>query len=175
MDCHPPAPLISVVPHPAVAAVGLARGTRRARAMSAGVLWALLGAALWGCQSLLIKRGMGAGDPLVASWITVLTGGISACLLSLLLGELGRLQAIEPQHLLLLLLAGLANYTLGRNFFYFGLRRIGAARASPLGAGWVVVAALIAVPLYGEPLTPRLLLGLGLVLGGGLLLVERRQ
>jgi drug/metabolite transporter (DMT)-like permease len=76
---------------------------------------------------------------------------------------------MEGWQLGLLVVAGLANYTLGRSFYYAGIRRIGAARASTLGAAWVVFAALLAVPLFGEPLTPRLVLGLGLVLVGGLL------
>jgi drug/metabolite transporter (DMT)-like permease len=80
---------------------------------------------------------------------------------------------VEPWQLALLILGGIANYSLGRALSYASIRRIGVARMAPLGAAWVVFASLLAVPLFGEPLTPRLLLGLALVFGGGVLLASR--
>ena len=141
--------------------------------MSEGLLWALAGAIIWGFQNVFSKRGMGAGDALVTSWVSVVMGGGLATVAALALGQLPAVGRVEGWHLLLLVLGGIANYNIGRSVSYLSIRRIGVARAAPVGASWVVFAALLAVPLFGEPLTPRLLLGLALVFGGGLLLASR--
>ncbi len=141
--------------------------------MSEGIVWALLAAVCWGFQGVLSKRGMGQTDVLVASWISLVSGAGLALIASAALGQLPTVAQIESGQLALLVVAGVANYTFGRTLYYASIRRIGIARASPLGAAWVVFAALLAVPLFGEPLTPQIGLGLALVFGGGLLLASR--
>ena len=141
--------------------------------MSAGVLWALLGGLIWGLQNVFSKRGMGHHSILVASWVSVVMGGTIGTLAALVLGQLPAVAQVEAWQLALLVVGGIANYTLGRSLSYASIRRIGVARMAPLGAAWVVFASLLAVPLFGEPLTPRLLLGLALVFGGGVLLASR--
>ena len=141
--------------------------------MSAGVLWALLGGLIWGFQNVFSKRGMGHHSILVASWVSVVMGGTIGTLAALVLGQLPAVAQVESWQLALLVLGGIANYSLGRALSYASIRRIGVARMAPLGAAWVVFASLLAVPLFGEPLTPRLLLGLALVFGGGVLLASR--
>lgn len=71
-----------------------------------------------------------------------------------------------PEALLAYAAAGLLNFGVGRLLFYLAIAYSGVATASVLTTPTIVVASLLAWALLGEPLTPRLALGLLLVVGG---------
>lgn len=64
-------------------------------------------------------------------------------------------------------LAGLLGSLAARLCYFVGIVRLGASRAEPLKALFPVFAVAIAVVTLGEAVTPRLLLGVGLLVAGG--------
>ena len=71
-----------------------------------------------------------------------------------------------PRETLLFLVAGLLNFVVGRLLFYYAVAGVGATTASIITSPTIILAAIMAWAFLGEPLTPRTLAGLGLVLAG---------
>ncbi|MCE4625410.1 MAG: DMT family transporter [Desulfurococcales archaeon] len=63
-------------------------------------------------------------------------------------------------------LAGLVNFVIGRLLFYVSITYAGVATASVLTTPTIILASLLAWPVLGEPLSPRVLAGLILVVVG---------
>jgi len=67
---------------------------------------------------------------------------------------------------LLYALAGILNFVVGRLLFYYAVAGLGATTASIITSPTILIAAIMAWALLGEPLTPETLAGLSLVLLG---------
>jgi drug/metabolite transporter (DMT)-like permease len=72
----------------------------------------------------------------------------------------------RPGTWLLLVLVAFLMIALSRLTYYFAIRRIGPSRSIPIAANTPVVTALLAALFLGEPLSPRILIGLALFVGG---------
>lgn len=73
--------------------------------------------------------------------------------------------------LLAFAVAGVLGSLLARLAYFVGIARLGASRTEPLKALFPVVAVGMGVAVLGERVTPQLLAGVALVLGGGLAVV----
>lgn len=131
-------------------------------------LMALAGVA-WGVYSL---RGKGSPDPVAANarnfiWSAVPALGLAAVLL--------RPDAVTGRGLLLAAMSGAVTSGLGYAIWYRALRGLGAVQAAGVQLSVPVIAALGAVAFLGEPVSLRLGLAGGAVLGGVALVIAARS
>ena len=139
-----------------------------------GELAALGSAVLWALASALFST-LGARVPAVA--LNLLKTVVGLLLMqATLLAVAGRAWpvALAPTDLGWLSLSGLIGLTLGDTFYFEALRRIGPGRALLLWALIPPITALSAVPILGEPLTPRMIVGITLT-GAGVTWVLRER
>ena len=132
----------------------------------------ILGACLaWGIDNNLSRR-LSATDPVRIAMIKGLAAG--ATNLALALGHGARLPGMVP--ILEAALLGFLGYGLSLVLFMRGLRSLGAARTGAYFSLAPFIGAVIAVGLFGEPLTLRLVIA-GLLMGLGLYLhlAERHE
>ncbi|MGE6758252.1 DMT family transporter [Corallococcus interemptor] len=154
----------------AVALAGLAGltlpGASAPDAPGAGLM-AAAGVA-WGIYSL---RGRGSTDPLAA------TAGnfVRSVPLALVLVMLAFAPHLSPKGLLLAVTSGALASGVGYSLWYAALPHLSSARAAVVQLCVPVIAAVGAVLLLGEPLTPRLLLGGTALLAGVLLSLRAKQ
>ena len=119
---------------------------------------------------------------LAGQQVAVLTGtGISvvaslalAAIPALVL-ELPALSAIPVTGFLWIVLLAFVNYPLARTFNYASVRRIGAARASPLFSSSPLWATLLAVLLLGERPNGIIIMGTLAIVAGVIVIVTERR
>jgi drug/metabolite transporter (DMT)-like permease len=169
---------------------GFCRGDRLGRGQVAGLLLALGGLALllspgltappllgtilmlasgvaWGIYSL---RGMGSADPAGATADNFLRAVPMALLLCL--ASLGRMQ-LDLAGCLYALVAGAVASGLGYVLWYHAMQGLKAATAASVQLSVPVITALAGVAVLGEPLSLRLGLASGAILGGIALVLRR--
>jgi drug/metabolite transporter (DMT)-like permease len=146
----------------------LIRPDRSVSAPAAGVLLALLAAALHAVYILLGRRGWDRVGDGAATFVIVATSALG----------LGALAAARPATILapasdlpltgLLLLDGALAGAVAPLFFLAGLRRIGATRTAVLSLCEPLTAALLAAVMFGQLLSPGQLAGGALLLAAGI-------
>ena len=120
---------------------------------------------------------------LAGQQVAVVTGTAMSVVASLVLAaipalvlELPALSAIPVTGFLWIVLLALVNYPLARTFNYASVRRIGAARASPLFSSSPLWATLLAVLFLGERPNGVIIVGtLTIVAGVFVIVTERRN
>ena len=138
-----------------------------------GEVAALLSAAAWAVTSLLVRFQMGRFGPVAINVIrSAVAGGLAVLAAALLRGD--RLAAgVSPVAFGLLLTSVVLSPGLGDTLYFVSLRLIGVARAMPLAGTNPLFAAVLAIPLLGEPVSPRMAIGIVLVLLGIYLVAGR--
>jgi len=125
----------------------------------------------WGIDNNLTRK-LSAADPVQIAMVKGLIAGPVNLLLALAQGA--SLPAVGP--LLGALLVGFLGYGASLALFILALRHLGTARTGAYFATAPFVGALLAIPLFGEPVTPLLLAAGGLMgLGVWLHLTERHE
>jgi DME family drug/metabolite transporter len=131
---------------------------------------ALFAAVGFGCAAILLRRALSRTTPLAAALVSVTFTTVFVCLLALTTAPISHLFTwrITP-----FLLAGIIAPGLSRLAYFFGIHRVGVARAMPLVSTSPVFAVVFAIALLGE--RPGLLLfgGVGCIVMGGILLAGR--
>ncbi len=134
-----------------------------------GFFAALLAGLGWGTDSVLARQGLRTIPPAVGTGLS-LCASLLICLIALAF--------VGPTRFPLAGIAwfgliGLINFLLGRQFNFRATKRLGAARAASLMATAPLVSISLAVLLTGERVTPLLLFGVALSIGGVVLVVSR--
>jgi drug/metabolite transporter (DMT)-like permease len=142
---------------------------------SVGAACALLSAGSWAVVSLLVRRLAGTFNSATVNAIRATGGGV--LLLAWVLATAGTapFRSITAYDFFLLTSSVIVAGCLGDTVFFESTRFLGLARAMTASMTYPLLAALLAAPLLGEPLTPALLLGSMLTLGGLAIIVGNRQ
>ena len=133
-----------------------------------GFIGALLAALGWGADSVLARQGLRSMPPALATGIS-LCASLTICLIAIAIVGPAR---FPPAGIAWFGLIGLINFLLGRQLNFRATKRLGAARTSALLATSPLVSITLAVLLAGEQVTPLLLLGVLLSVGGVMLVVS---
>jgi drug/metabolite transporter (DMT)-like permease len=123
---------------------------------------AIAGACLaWGIDNNLTRR-LAAADPVDIALVKGLAAGAVNCALAVVGGAV----LPGPAALAGAALVGFLGYGLSLVLFVLALRHLGAARTSAYFSTAPFIGAALAVPLFGEPVTARLVLAGALMLVG---------
>ena len=131
---------------------------------------ALFAAICFGCAAVLLRRALSRATPLTAAIVSISFTTVFVWLLAVTTASLSRLFTwrIVP-----FLVAGILAPGLARLAYFFGIQRVGAARAVPLVSTSPVFAVILAIAVLGERPAWPLLAGLGCIAVGGALLAGR--
>lgn len=135
------------------------------------VLFALSASVCLALRDIFGRLAMRSVDPIVGTAGSALLGLPILVVISLLLGDLQNpWPPVGP--LLVIAIAGILRITTARTMLFSAIKRIGAARASPLGTTSTLFAMILGILFLGEVLTSLLALGSALVIGGSFLLAR---
>ena len=142
-----------------------------------GALLSLVSAFSFSVNAIFVRRGMaGAGATATqGAFITVLMGVPLGLLAVVLTGQLFRFGEVSANGYLLLAAAGIVHFGIGRYCNYRAVGAIGAPRAITIQAVAIPYSVLMAIFLLGEQPTTLMLAGIGLILLGPAVMVERRR
>lgn len=136
-----------------------------------GVLLALCAAASWGTDAVLARQGLRRMPPAVGTLISLCASVVGAVVVALVFDR-EHLLGYPPAAFAWFAMIGLVNFLGGRQCNYEAVKRLGAARATPLFAASPLVSIALAATFTGERLTLPLLLGALLIVAGVVLVVS---
>jgi drug/metabolite transporter (DMT)-like permease len=139
-----------------------------------GVVVALLASLSFSLSDVSVRRGVARIPVAYGAFVTVLMGVPLFAVVALATGQLFRMGELSASGYGLLALAGVIHYVVGRNFNYAAINAIGAARASPVQSLTLPYSVLVAYFALGEGVTTGMAIGIGLILLGPAIIVERR-
>ena len=135
-----------------------------------GVVLALCAAAGWGTDAVLARQGLRRMPPAFGTLVSLCASVVGAVAVALLFDR-EHLRGYPPVAFAWFALVGLVNFLGGRQCNYGAVKRLGAARATPLFAASPLVSIALAAAFTGERLTLPLLLGALLIVAGVALVV----
>ncbi len=139
-----------------------------------GAALALLSALSFSMQNVMARRGMAQASASAGAFITVLMGVPIFVVGALVTGQLLQIDELPLKSFGLLAAAGAVHFVVGRSFNYRAIAAIGAARSGPIQALTTPYSILIAVVFLGESVSAGMAVGIGLILIGPTLMIERR-
>lgn len=138
-----------------------------------GIGFSLLAAVGFGSTAVLARPALAHTPLSLGTFISVLSSlafiGIIA-----VVSDLSALFAIPPSALAWFALLGLLNFALGRLFYYRGIERVGVARSAPIVGATPLAAGVMALLVYGEPVSYLLALGVVAVIAGVVLILREQ-
>lgn len=132
---------------------------------------ALACAAMWAVSTLLFGRVAQSVDVRMLNLLKCAIGALFLGLTSLFLGDLPHLAARD---VVVLGASAVLGVIIADVAYFVALRELGAARGVLFVSLVPVSTALLAVPVLGEPLTPRMLAGMALTLTGVTVVVREK-
>ncbi len=143
--------------------------------MEIGLIYAMISAAGFaGSQVSLRKGALRAGESFTAVIIATLIGTLLLSVLVLFTGDWNKLWSLSWQGFVVLGMAGIIHFILGRLFVTRSIRLIGANRASPIVRTYILYSVILGILWLGEPLTIFIILGV-LFLAIGVTLVSLQK
>ena len=142
-----------------------------------GALLALASAFAFSVNGILVRRGVaGAGATAgQGAFITVLLGVPFGLIAVVVTGQLFNFGEVPLGGYLLLAVAGIVHFGVGRYCNYRGNAAIGASRAVTIQAVAIPYSIFMAIFLLDEELTALMFVGIALILGGPAVMIERRS
>ena len=142
-----------------------------------GALLALASAFAFSVNGILVRRGVaGAGATAgQGAFITVLLGVPFGLIAVVVTGQLFNFGEVPLGGYLLLAVAGIVHFGVGRYCNYRGNAAIGASRAVTIQAVAIPYSIFMAIFLLDEELTALMFIGIALILGGPAVMIERRS
>ena len=131
-----------------------------------GVLLALTGSLSWALYTLGGRRLLKEGDPIAATAVAAMFGGVPLAILTAVGAGFEPLLSAPPTTQLLLVFIGVVATAMTYSGWYYGVRHLGAARLAVFQYLIPLAGLLNAFVLLGEPLTPPVLGGAALILAG---------
>lgn len=140
--------------------------------MLIGTILSLLSAASFGGNAVIVRRGLLKSSSLHGLYVTVLLGVPLFAVATLFTGQFAYADVLDRQRILLLAVAGILHFVLGRYWNFRAIDILGANRAVPLQALGGLYAVAVGAILLGESLTPGIVLGAALLFVGSGSLAE---
>ncbi|MBI5032361.1 MAG: DMT family transporter [Chloroflexi bacterium] len=141
--------------------------------MVIGIVLGLASAFVWATTSLAMKTQSEQIDALSANTFRMIVAAILFLLLLPFFGGLDALAQISDGAKLALAVSFIFGVALGDTLYFWSMTQIGAARAMPLSSIYPLFTWAMAVPILGEPITFKAIIGTALVLIGVYLLTPR--
>lgn len=141
--------------------------------LSAGIFLAVAAAAGYGVGRIFAGVGLQQVKPLPGSIISLVAGGLLALAVSLIF----RFEALVSVSLIAvgwIAIIGILSFALGRVFTFQGIKHIGASRSTSVYASYPLFTMALAIPFLGERVSPALVTGVALIIGGLALLFSER-
>ena len=135
-----------------------------------GEIFAFLVAVFGGIMPILVRRATLKSDPRVGVFITLAATPPILLLFLLIGGQVPLLWMLNERALFFFSLAGIIHFIMGRTLNWYGIKWIGAVRATQLSRTSVLVAPFLALLILGEGLRINDLLAAVSVLAGALLI-----
>ena len=130
-----------------------------------GILFAFIAAASWAVAAIVARLGLQSVGVINGTFFSLVSSFIVLTIVAIVMD----VNAIFAWPLIAIpwfALNGGLNFVLGRLFNYSSLSYIGVARATPILAIAPLVSSGLAIALFGEKVTPLLLLGTLLIMIG---------
>ncbi len=138
-----------------------------------GALFAVLSALSFSTNAVLVRRGVTQASPSQGAFITVMIGVPLFFVAALAAGQLLRAGDLPASSYGLLAFAGIIHFILGRSLNYRAIAAVGAARTAPIQALTIPYSILIALIFLDESITLGMAAGIGLIMVGPAIMVER--
>lgn len=132
--------------------------------------WALLAMLCYGIAPVFEKEGLTRIDPTTAVMFRGFLVGFILLIYQLASGHGQLIREVSPSGLALVLLGSVFGVLLAQTFYFQALRQGSVGQVVPVTGAWPLVAVLLAVLLFHEPLSWPRAAGSVLVVAGLLLL-----
>ena len=140
-----------------------------------GAALALMTAFTFSLSNITARRGLAKAAASAGSFVSVLIGVPLFLIASLVTGQIFRANQLSGEAFLLLSVAGILHFGVGRYCHNRGLSCIGSTRAAPVAALTTPLAILIAFIFLGESINVQMGLAIVFILMGPAIMVERRK
>jgi len=138
-----------------------------------GVLFALISTASFSLNSVMVRRGVASASASAGAFVTVLIGVPMFAVAALVSGQLFRAAEMPGMGYILLSAAGIMHFGIGRYCNYRAVSAIGATRVAPIQSFAIPYAVFIAFVFLGETINWGMAVGIGLILVGPAIMIER--
>ena len=138
-----------------------------------GVLFALISTASFSLNSVMVRRGVASASASAGAFVTVLIGVPMFAVAALVSGQLFRAAELPGTGYILLSAAGIMHFGIGRYCNYRAVSAIGATRVAPIQSFAIPYAVFIAFVFLGETINWGMAVGIGLILVGPAIMIER--
>ncbi|MFC1921236.1 EamA family transporter [Chloroflexota bacterium] len=136
-----------------------------------GTVLAIIAAICWAASAVLARVGLSTGiKASTGTFISMISSFLLVGLLVIIL-NLKDVISLSMTALLWFGIIGIITYVIGRQANYAAIRRIGAARASPLFASASFFALILAVSFLGESVNIPIIIGTLTIISGLYLVV----
>jgi uncharacterized membrane protein len=133
--------------------------------LQTGIVYALLSGILWGISPLLLKRGLKYADVSTATLIEQCVSVVFLAGLAVYSGEIVRVD-FTGKAFWAFFLAGAVGASFGKVFYYKGIDKVGASKATSIKNGSPLLTALLAVVFLGEDMNGFIIAGVSLIVLG---------
>ena len=130
------------------------------------IIWAFVAGIGFGVFQTLNRKAGQQLDPLRGTFILLIFSSLLMIVLAVTTTNVRVVQSSPPTAILYFVIAGFIHFFVGWTLLSISQNRIGAARTGAIIGTLPVFGLIIDVVLYGETLTPPLLLGVALVVAG---------
>ena len=130
-----------------------------------GIAYALMAGALWGIGPLLLKRALKYTDVSAATLIEQHVSVFLLIGLAALYGEIGHLD-VTSRSFWAFFMAGAVGASFGKVFYYKGIDKVGASKATSVKNSSPFLTAILAVVFLGEEMSWFLGAGIALIVFG---------
>jgi len=140
-----------------------------------GVTLSIVSAILFGASAVSARKALLGANMLVGATLAVLTGLPILIFTAFLDGEFSFLAQLSFTAFLVLGVAGLTNFFIGRLLTYRAIEMIGANRSYSLVTTFPIYASFLGVVFLGESVTINSILAIALVVTGGFVLTRSNR
>jgi drug/metabolite transporter (DMT)-like permease len=138
-----------------------------------GVLFALISTASFSFNTVMVRRGVVRASASAGAFVTVLMGVPMFAVAALVSGQLFRAAELPGTGYILLSAAGILHFGFGRYCNYRAVGAIGATRVAPVQSFTIPYSVFIAFLFLGETINWGMAVGIGLILVGPAIMIER--
>lgn len=135
-----------------------------------GVLYALACALSWAAGSVSMKNLSKKLDPSTLNAPRALVGGIALLILAAATGRTSGAQDLSPQALFLMVGSMALGGGVGDSLYVTSMALVGVSRAYPISCTYPAITLVLAALFLDEPITPAVVAGMVLVIGGVMLI-----
>jgi drug/metabolite transporter (DMT)-like permease len=140
-----------------------------------GALFAVLSAATFGISNVATRRGVVGSSASFGLYITVILGVPLFVVAAAVTGQLLNIFDLSARAWMLLSSAGVLHFLIGRYCNFRAIDAIGANRTQPIQMTNTVYAIAVAIVLLGEELTLLMGIGIGFIMIGPIVMVDRAK